>query len=58
VACGRSKKHKMKRSSLVVAFTDLETCFPEYAPPFPVIWLHPPESARHEIPWGQKLVLR
>lgn len=43
---------------MVVAFTDLETSFPEEEPPFPVIWCHSPRSESHNVPWGTKVEMK
>ena len=40
---------------LLIAFTDLDTCFPDEKPDYPVIWGHPPGYEDREIPWGIKL---
>lgn len=39
---------------MVIAFTDLETDFPE-KPDYPVFWAHPPGYEGHEVPFGEKI---
>ena len=41
---------------MVIAFTDLETSFPDLQPEYPVLWAHPPQSEEsHPVPWGTKV---
>lgn len=40
--------------SVAIAFTDLETRFPERPPPYPVIWV---SNARRNVPFGQVVVI-
>jgi len=41
---------------LVIAFTDLETCFPSEAPSYPVIWGHPKNHGENiQVPFGNKV---
>ena len=44
-----------KKVGIAIAFTDLETCFPDKAPKFPVIWAVPSRYMGHSIPWGKKV---
>jgi len=39
---------------LVVAFTDLETRFPDMEPKYPVLWVHSP-GCTIDPPWGRKV---
>lgn len=51
---------KDKRDNgLIIAFTDLESAFPEPAerPKCPVIWAVPKRYENHRHPWGQKVVI-
>jgi predicted metal-dependent peptidase len=40
---------------MVVAFTDLYTCFPPIKPDFPVMWAHSPDSGHVDVPFGEKV---
>ncbi|MEW8506225.1 MAG: VWA-like domain-containing protein [Candidatus Thiodiazotropha sp.] len=42
------------RPDLLVYFTDAEGVFPDYAPPYPVIWL---VKGKQPTPWGQRIQL-
>jgi len=45
-----------KDVGLVVAFTDLGTCYPNEKPPFNVIWAYPEGNGDHSTPpWGHKI---
>jgi predicted metal-dependent peptidase len=44
-----------ERIGMVIAFTDLDTMFPNEAPAYPVIWAVPPESMDHTVPFGKKI---
>ncbi len=43
--------------AMLVAFTDLETTFPDEKPPYQVIWAHPPGYESHSVPWGRKVLV-
>lgn len=43
-----------KKVGMVVAFTDLMTCFPD-KPDYPVIWAVPSQYMNHSVPWGKKV---
>ncbi len=43
---------KRLQPDLFIGITDLDSYFPDKAPPFPVIWLIP-EGTKEEAPWGR-----
>jgi predicted metal-dependent peptidase len=40
---------------MVIAFTDLESTFPDEKPPWQMIWAHPPGYESHPVPYGMKI---
>jgi predicted metal-dependent peptidase len=47
-----------ERIGMVIAFTDLETSFPDEKPPYPVLWAHPEGYENHQVPWGTKVKVK
>ena len=47
--------HRGETPDLFVGLTDLESIFPERRPPYPVIWVCPPNHG--EVPWGKVVVV-
>jgi predicted metal-dependent peptidase len=41
--------------SMLVMFTDLYVCLPATPPPYPVVWIVPPDHG--EAPWGEVIVI-
>jgi hypothetical protein len=46
---------RKEKPAMVVCFTDLESCFPDERPSYPVLWCCPENMAKHEVPWGKKI---
>jgi predicted metal-dependent peptidase len=43
---------------MIIAFTDLYTCFPEEEPSCPVVWAYPDVPESPEVPWGSKVKVK
>jgi len=48
------EQHRV-RPDLFIGLTDLRSRFPEHKPPYPVLWVAPPEHG--DAPWGQVIEL-
>lgn len=46
------------RPDLLIAFTDMDSCFPDAPPPYPVLWCVWPKDAEKLPPFGRLLVVR
>jgi len=44
---------------MVIAFTDLDTAFPDKTPSYQVVWAHPEGDGEDKhVPWGKKVAVR